>query len=283
MRKRTRDSEETAMRLRLGLVALTVAVLVLPAQAAAADGGAYIQFDRTHYLVGSAAHGVAYVAIPEPRQGLLARGPFYVYLVPGKSWIQEGRPLPEGVIRLAAATIERDSGTIFEISTSFTVPDLPGEYYTIQFCNEPCTISGFRESLSGQISIVQTLREASLLNQQQRLYGKNWHLQRQVRKANKEIEDLQLMIDAAGSERSNLIQQIDDLEAEIVRDQQAPEDIRRPLAEGWALVAIAIAVLVSLVAVTLGIVFSRRHRPTLVVPDTIAGLDEELEDTLART
>jgi hypothetical protein len=35
--------------------------------------------------------------------------------------------------------------------------------------------------------------------------------------------------------------------------------------------------------VTLGIVFSRRHRPTLVVPDTIAELDEELEDTLART
>ncbi len=275
------------MRVRLGLVALTATALVLSAQTAMADGGAYIEFrgprPGSHFLPGDDASGTAFVAIPERHEELLDRGPFYIYLVPGNKWIQEGKALPEGVIRLATATIERDSGTIFEISTSFTVPDVQGEYYTIQFCNEPCTISGFRESLSGQISIVQTLREASLLNEQQRLYGKNWHLRRQVRKANKQVEDLQLMIDAAGSERSNLIQQIDDLEAEIVRDQRAPEEDARPLAEGWALVAIAIAVLVSLVAVTLGIVFSRRHRPTLVVPDTIAGLDEELEDTLART
>jgi hypothetical protein len=273
------------MRLRLGLVALTAVVLVLPARSAAADGGAYIQFDRTHYIVGSAAQGVGYVAIPEPRQDLLARGPFYVYLVPGKTWIQEGRPLPEGVIKLGTATIEHDSRTTYRISTSFTVPDLPGDLYTIQLCNEPCTVSGFRESLSGQISIVQTLREAALLNEQQRLFGKNWHLRRQVRKANKEIEDLQLMIDAARSERSDLIQQIDDLEAEIVRDQQAPEEIRRPLAEGWALVALGIAVVVALTSIVLAIVFARRRVPhaPFVVPDTIAELDKELEDTVART
>jgi len=241
------------MRVRLGLVALMAMALVIPAQTAMADGGAYIEFrgprPGSHFLPGDDASGTAFVAIPDRHEELLDRGPFYVYLVPGKTWIQEGRPLPERVIRLDTVTIERDSGTTFEISTSFTVPDVPGEYYTIQFCNEPCTISGFRESLSGQISIVQTLREASLLNEQQRLYGKNWHLRRQVRKANKEIEDLQLMIDAAGSEQSDLIRQIDDLEAEIVRDQQAPEEIRRPLAEGWALVAIAIAVLVSLVEI----------------------------------
>lgn len=275
------------MRLRLGLVALTVAVLVLPAQAAVADGGAYIEFrgprPGSHFLPGDDASGTAFVAIPEQHQELLDRGPFYVYLVPGKTWIQEGRPLPEGVIRLDTVTIEHDSRTIFEISTNFTVPDVPGEYYTIQFCNEPCTISGFRESLSGQISIVQTLREASLLNAQQRLYGENSHLRRQVRKANKEIEDLQLIIDAGGSERGDLIQQIDELEAEIAREQRAPEKNARPLAEGWALVALGIAVLVSLGAVTLGIVFSRRHRPTLVVPDTIAELDTQREDTLART
>ena len=275
------------MRLRFGLVALVAIVLILPAQTAMGDGGAYIDFrgprPGSHFLPGEDASGTAFVAIPERHEELLDRGPFYVYLVPGNKWIQEGKALPEGVIRLAAATIERDSGTTFEISTSFTVPDVPGEYYTIQFCNEPCTISGFRESLSGQISIVQTLREASLLNEQQRLYGKNWHLRRQVRKANKEIEDLQVIIDAAGSERDDLVRQIDVLEAESARDQRAPQEIAAPLAEGWALVAIAIAFLVSLVAVTLGIVFSRRHRPTLVPPDTIAELDKELEDTLART
>ena len=277
------------MRVRLGLVALTATALVLSAQTAMADGGAYIEFrgprPGSHFLPGDDASGTAFVAIPERHEELLDRGPFYIYLVPGNKWIQEGKALPEGVIRLAVATIERDSGTIFEISTSFTVPDVQGEYYTIQFCNEPCTISGFRESLSGQISIVQTLREASLLNEQQRLYGKNSHLRRQVRKANKQVEDLQLMIDAAGSERSDLIQQIDDLEAEIVRDQQAPEEIRRPLAEGWALVALGIAVVVALTSILLAIVFARRRVPHVpfVVPDTIAELDKEREDTLART
>ncbi|HYZ12294.1 MAG TPA: hypothetical protein VFA08_01635 [Actinomycetota bacterium] len=276
------------MRLRFGLVALVAIVLILSAQTAMADGGAYIEFrgprPGSHFLPGDDASGTAFVAIPKRHEELLNRGPFYVYLVPGNKWIQEGKALPEGVIRLAAATIERDSGTTFEITTSFTVPDVPGEYYTIQFCNDPCTISGFRESLSGQISIVQTLREASLLNEQQRLYGKNWHLRRQVRKATKEIEDLQLMIDSAGSERSDLIQQIDDLEAEIIRDQQAPAEIRRPLAEAWALVALGIAVVVALTSIGLGIVFARRrdvHTP-FVVPDTIAELDREREDTLAR-
>jgi hypothetical protein len=273
------------MRVRLGLVALLAIVLVMSAQTATADGGAYIEFrgprPGSHFLPGDGASGTAFVAIPERHQELLDRGPFYVYLVPGNRWIQEGQPLPAGVIQLDTATIEHDSRTAYRITTGFTVPDVPGDFYTVQFCNRPCTVSGFRESLSGQLSIVQTLREASLLNEQQRLYGKNWHLRRQVRKANKQAEDLQLVISAAESERNDLMRQFGDLEAEIARDQRSSKENVRPLAEGWALVAIAIAVLVSLVAVTLGIVFSRRHRPTLVVPDTIAELEDERSQTLA--
>jgi hypothetical protein len=277
------------MRVRFGLVTLVTIALALAAPAASADGGAYIDFQGprpgSHFLPGDGASGTAYVAIPERHQDLLDRGPFYVYLVPGSRWIQEGRPLPQGVIKLDTATIEHDSRTTYRISTSFTVPDVPGEFYTVQFCNEPCTVSGFRESLSGQLSIVQTLREATLLNEQQRLFGKNWHLRRQVRKANKEIEELQMTIDASRSEQSDLMRQIDDLEAGIARDQRPPEANIRPLAEGWALVALGIAVIVALTSIVLAIVFARRRVPhaPFVVPDTIAELDEEREDTLART
>jgi hypothetical protein len=277
------------MRVRFGLVTLVTIALALAAPAASADGGAYIDFQGprpgSHFLPGDGASGTAYVAIPERHQDLLDRGPFYVYLVPGNRWIQEGRPLPQGVIKLDTATIEHDSRTTYRISTSFTVPDVPGEFYTVQFCNEPCTVSGFRESLSGQLSIVQTLREATLLNEQQRLFGKNWHLRRQVRKANKEIEELQMTIDASRSEQSDLMRQIDDLEAGIARDQRPPEANIRPLAEGWALVALGIAVIVALTSIVLAIVFARRRVPhaPFVVPDTIAELDEEREDTLART
>jgi hypothetical protein len=277
------------MRVRIGLVALVAIALVVPGQMATADGGAYIDFQGprpgSHFLPGDGASGTAFVSIPERHEELLDRGPFYVYLVPGKRWIQEGRALPEGVIKLDTATIEHDSGAAYRITTSFTVPDVLGDFYTVQFCNEPCTVSGFRESLSGQLSIVQTLREATLLNEQQRLFGKNWHLRRQVRKANKEMEDLQLIIDAATSERSDLMRQVDDLEAEIARDQRSPEENTRPLAEGWALVALGIAFIVALTSIVLAMVFARRHglQTALVVPDTIAELDEERDDTLART
>jgi hypothetical protein len=273
------------MRVRLGLVALMAAMLVLPAQIAAADGGAYIEFDQTHYLAGTdPARGVAYVAIPEARQDLLERGPFYVYIVP-RGWIREGRPLPEGTIRVGTASIHQESRTGFRITTSFTVPDVPGDLYTIQFCNEPCTISGFRESLSGQISIVQTLREANLLNEQQRLFGKNWHLRRQVRKANREAEELHVTIDSLTSERDDLAREVDELESAIARAEQTSDEGGRPLVEGWALVAMGIAVVVALTSVALALVFARRRRSDerLVIPDTIAELDEEPADTLART
>jgi hypothetical protein len=274
------------MRVRLGLVALTATVLALPAQTAAADGGAYIQFDRTHYLVGSGAHGVAFVAIPEPRQYLLERGPFFVYLVPSHHSVQEGRLLPEGTIRLATATIEHDFRTTFRISTSFTVPDVPGDYYTIQFCNEPCTISGFRESLTGQMSIVQTLREATLLNEQQRLFGKNWHLRRQVRKADREMAELQASIGALEADRDALIEETASLKNDLERARRRdPATDSRPLAEGWALVTLGIAIVVALSSIALALAFTRRRGPQrrFVVPDTIAELDDEREDALTRT
>jgi hypothetical protein len=273
------------MRVRLGLLVSVVgAMLLVPAQTAAADGGAYIDFDQTHYLAGTdPARGVAYVAIPQPHQDLLERGPFYVYVVP-RGWIREGRPLPEGTIRVGTASIEHDSRTTFRITTSFTVPDLPGDYYDIQMCNEPCTISGFRESLSGRISIVQTQREATLLNEQQRLFGRNWHLRRQVRKADREAQEFQASMDALEADRDALIEEVANLEGALSRTQRSDSAAGgRPLVEPWALVAIAIAVIVALASVGMALVFSRRSGPRIVVPDTIAELDEEATETLART
>jgi hypothetical protein len=279
------------MRVRLVVVALLATALVLPAQTAGADGGAFIEFrggsgSGTHFLPGDSGSGTAFVSIPERWQDLVDRGPFYVYLVPGNRWIQEGRPLPEGVIRLGTATIEHDSRTIFRVTTNFTVPDVPGDYYTIQFCNEPCTVSGFRESLSGQISIVQTLREATLLNEQQRLYGKNWNLRRQVRKADRQAEELQASFDALEADRNALLEETADLEDALARaTRSAPAAGGRPLVEPWALLALGIAVIVALTAIAMALVFARRRAPDegLVVPDTIAELDDEREDALTRT
>ncbi len=271
------------------------ASLALPLEAAA-DGGAFIEFrggsgsgaGGTHFLPGDVATGIGYVFVPERRQDLLERGPFYVYVVT-RGFIREGRPLPEGAIRVGTATIEHDFRETFSIRMSFEVPDVPGDYYNINICNDPCTVSGFRESLTGSMSIVQTTREAQLLNQQQKLWGENWSLERQLRKANKANGEMTAGLEQ--SNRSNI-----ELTAEIGRLEGALDDATnagpaggtsqvdsgRPLVEAWALLAIVVALLVALVSVALGLIFSRRHAARIVVPDTIAELDEEASELVRR-
>ncbi|MGH2635045.1 MAG: hypothetical protein ACRDHU_02710 [Actinomycetota bacterium] len=273
----------------MGLVLGTL--LAWPLEAGA-DGGAYIQFDETHYLPGDSAAGEGYVSIPENQQGLLERGPFAVYVVPPNAWIEEGEPLPGGVIRVGTATIEHEKGTEFEIRVTFTVPDVPGDYYNVQVCNEPCTTAGFRETLSGTISIVQTEREALLLNEQQELYGRNWGLRHELRKARRALEELESNV--PGGERvAELNAEVDRLQRELDAATESPIQTNavipvvpasddRPLVEAWALVAIAMAMLVGLVSIVLAIVFSRRATPRFVVPDTIAELDEQSEELAPR-
>jgi hypothetical protein len=285
------------MRARRGIVVGFVlgACLSLPLEAAA-DGGAFIEFrggsgsgaGGTHFLPGDGASGTAYVSVPGKWQDLLDRGPFYVYVV-SRGWIREGRPLPEGAIRVGTATIEHDSRTQFVIHMSFTVPDVPGDYYNVQICNDPCTISGFREPLTGSMSIVQTTREARLLNEQQKLWGRNWSLQRQLRKANKANGELTVGLEQTNRSNIELTAEVDRLESALADATNADPstgasqvDSDRPLVEAWALLAIVVALLVALVSVALGLIFSRRHAARIIVPDTIAELDEEPSELVPR-
>src|SRR5712691_1452334 len=138
------------------------ATLAVPTEAVA-DGGAYIAFDKTHYLPGDTAVGEAYVYLLKKQQGLLDRGPFFAYLLPRGATISKGNPIPNGAIRLGTFSIELSRPKWFELRISFTVPDVPGAFYSVGACNDPCTIPGFREPLTGLISVVRTLREGRLL------------------------------------------------------------------------------------------------------------------------
>lgn len=272
------------MRARRGIVVgmIVGAILAVPIEAAG-DGGAYIQFDETHYLPGSSAIGTGYVSIPLTRQDLLERGPFFVYVVPPNAWIEENRPLPGGVIRVGTATIEHENGRAFAILATFTVPDVVGDYYSVQVCNDPCTISGFRETLSGSISIVQTVREAQLLNENQELYGRNWGLRRKARKAERANEELEVLLADGRVSVTELSFEVNRLQRELAAARTtsaaatvAPASDDRPLVDAWALVAIVGALIAALLAVALAVVFGRRTAPRIVVPDTIAELDDEV-------
>ena len=268
------------MRVRRAIVVGSVvgALLAWPIEAAA-DGGSYITFDQTHYLPGDTAQFSGYFAVPRARQDLLEQGPFYVYVVPPRAWLEEGKPLPAGVIRVGTATIVHEEATTFEMVAAFTVPDVSfGDYYNVQVCNDPCTIAGFREPLYGSISIVQTEREAQLLNEQQELSGKYWSIRGKYRKANRALEELETQLaDSRGSVTElsfevNRLQRADALPVTVRTTPSVSDD--RPLVEAWALVAIAIAAFIALASIGIAMVFSRRNVPRLVVPDTIAELDE---------
>lgn len=197
---------------RVIVIATTVGAVLLSPLAAWADGGAYIEFDRTHYLPGETATGEAYVYLQKQHQGLLDRGPFYAYLLPKGAFVERGHPIPAGAIHLGTFAVEETRPKWFEMEISFTVPDLTGDFYSIGVCNDPCTISGFKESLSGLISIVQTPREGSLLTQQQRLHGRIYAIRRQGKKTERALAELNEQFDASDRVRSAMATEMSAME-----------------------------------------------------------------------
>jgi len=237
----------------LGIVASVAWVLMMMPTEASADGGAYIDLDRTHFLVGSTGHAETYVSVPASKQGLFERGPFYLYVTPGRSPVTERRPLPSTAVRLATMTIEHGRGTAFELSASFTVPNLPGDYYALGVCNVPCTISGFREPLTGEISIVQTPREAELLNERQHLSGQVYGLKRDVRKLQRSNDDLSNRLEGSGLREAELSAEVGRLRNTLAAGRSRS---RSNEPSSWLPIALWVATIV----VAAGTVVVRRRR-----------------------
>jgi hypothetical protein len=244
--------------------AVLVGATFAGAPVAWADGGAYLDLDRTHYLPGQTAQVEGYVSIPRAKQDLVERGPFYVFVVPPRTAVTEGRPIPADAVRAGTVSIERERGRTFELRGSFVVPELAGRSYGLSVCNDPCTISGFREPLTGTISIVATAREGELLTEVSRLNGRNWSLRRQVRKAERANRELQTQLVTAVAERSQMATAIRDLESEAAPGPAPTAE--RPLLPGWSAVFLG----VGLLGLALALVVRRRRRLELGAPDPIA-------------
>lgn len=238
---------------------------------ASADGGAYLDLDRTHYLPGQTARVEGYVSIPRAKQDLIERGPFYVFVVPPRTAVTEGRPIPAEAVRAGTVSIERDRGTIFEVRGSFVVPELTGRSYGLAVCNDPCTISGFREPLTGTISIVATAREGELLTEVSRLNGRIWSLRREVHKAERANMEIRALLTDAEIARSALASRVRELGS--IGRQGPPAGTPRPLLPGWSAIVLALG----LIALALAVVVRRRRPPELAVPDPITWLEREAD------
>jgi len=262
--------------------ALAASVLML-ATPSRADGGAYISLDETYYVSGDTAQAEGYVWIPEKQRDILDRGPFYAYLIPPKSgYLSEGRPLPSGTIRVGTFDIEPFGKEEIELSITFTIPSVATGTYTMQLCNAPCTVAGFREPQTGQLTIAATATEAQLLRERDRLNDEVWSVERKLKQAGRDAEELQAELDDAVDERDRYALQIAELQAQgtalstpsaVTPTSAANDD--RPMIDAWALVTIGGGFLVVLLTIALALVFSRRQAPRLTVPDTIAELEVE--------
>ena len=254
----------------LGSAIVLAGVVSLNPAAASADGGAYIDLDRTHFLVGSTGHAETYVSVPAGKQHLFDREPFYLYVTPNGSPVTEGEPLPRSAVRVAAMTIERDRGTAFELSASFTVPDLPGRYYALNVCNDPCTISGFREPITGPISIVQTAREADLLNEQEHLTGEIYGLKREMKKQDRAEADLERRLSYAGMKQAELNETVTRLRTALA---DARADARSD-GSSWTWLPIPLLVVGLVVFALLRSIHRRRRVPLGDVPAMVLDPEE---------
>jgi len=263
------------MRMRHVLVvAITVgAVMVMVLVAARADGGAYMEFDRTHYLPGDVATAEAYVYLLKPQQGRLDRGPFYAYLVTiNRSFPQIGKPIPAGAIRLGTFQVEESRPKWFDLTVSFTVPDVAGDGYTVALCNDPCTVQGFKEPIIGYISIVQTAREGALLTQNQRLSNRIYALRRAGKKQEKAMAELQGQFDALDLVRSSMSRQMSAMEDRLAVAAAAASTRESP---SRPLLAPSTGIVLVLAMFALAALILARKQRGLSVPALLATRQEE--------
>ena len=242
--------------------AVTLAAVLLVPGVAKADGGAFIEFDETYYLPGDSAVGTAYVWVPRSQAAILDRGPFMAFLLPKDvTTLQTGRPIPNGAIQLGTFTIHEEKDS-YELQVRFTVPQVPGGFYDVGACNDPCTVAGFKEPLNGSIGIVATVRELQLLKENGSLRSKIWSLQRDLRKSGKEMDELRAQVADGRSATDLLAARVADLQGRLAdADALVASESLRPIIPPWAAAIVAFTLLV-----LAGTLLMRWRRPRRKAP-----------------
>ena len=232
------------MRRVLMTTALVAGVLWLPGTAEA-NGGAYFDLDRTYYVHGEPGTAEYYAAIPEKHQGLLEQGPFYGFLLPTRVALKEGKPIPAQAARVGTFTVEHEKKDTFGFRLDFTTPTLETGDYQLRLCNDPCTLTGFREPVYGYVTIAATATEVELLRQEQDLRSQLDRVKRELKRSDLALTEADRAVEAVtasratlGAEVTKLRAQVTELEAEL-EAEPAPTP---PTIDPWAAVLIALAI-----------------------------------------
>jgi hypothetical protein len=243
---------------RNAVAVIAVGLVVGSPTAAVANGGAYVEFDETYYAPGDEAVAEAYVSVPPEKRGLLARGPFWLYALPAGTELVPGRPIPVGAVRLAPLEIGDEDDGWYELVATFTMPELAPGDRVVGMCDEPCTLNGFGEPLTGAFTLAGSPREVELLRRNDQLSSTVGSLERQLRKAGKEAEELEFLAIEAQRERDAAAAELAELRERSTAATARSEPVR-PLIDAWAAVAVAAGLSALVVALVV------RHRSRAVV------------------
>jgi hypothetical protein len=143
------------------------------------------------------------------------------------------------------------------LDVTFVMPELPGGNYSVEICNDPCTISGFREPLTGFFSIVHTARERQLLVKEQNLQGTIWSLRRKVNKADRVSEVAAQQLATTQRTRDELAVQLERVRNGLANAQADGGRTRRLFIDLLAVIAVCMALIVAAVS----LVRKRRRAP----------------------
>ena len=263
---------------RWAVILTSVGSLVLPTRISVANGGAYLESDQPHVVAGQTGTLRTTVFVSERQEDLFTRGPFYALLTRPGVDVKEGRELPEGTIRLGTFMVRSAGREQFDLAVAFTTPGVASGYYSVWLCNDPCTISGFRDQITGSIRIVATEEEGRLLTRQDQLQDAVRGLRREMRRSDEAATELE---DELASAQAQLTQVDDELQqlrqSTTAQARRLAADLERAddRAFAWIWVASILAGVVALLVVLVWRRGRRRHGELPIsVPDSPQELDE---------
>lgn len=271
--------------MRRTIIALLLATLaiVVPAHGASA-GGNWLDFRREQPVDGKrnlgtwavmhvgqeiVAHTGIYVMNPDRLDRLGREGPFYAWLSQGDAY--QGTRLPAEAIRLAPFTIAFDGSNGVPVRARFTVPDVPSGPYEVAVCNDPCTLSGFGESVQGWVTVVQTPDEARLMTLARERKWNIRDLKRDVRRLERDAAEREADLAAANAEAPSAAVRLRATDRAIELLESHNDALRARLAAAergagvpaWAVVASGLAL------VGAALLIRRRRSPAFDIPDTV--------------
>jgi hypothetical protein len=265
------------MRRTLSLLLLVALITLVPASSANAGGWDSLVFPDDHYLVGEVATTTQWFFAGKLRgAGPLDGRLYHAYLLPrsatdGGFGMINPPTIPAGAIELSTLQIsgpfERPhyKGLYARATLTFTVPDVPTGQHAIGFCDDPCEHGYVGWLAWATITIVHTEEEGRLLASLGRDDRQIWRLRADLRRAERESEDLHDRAAALGENlRERTLEaraaetKITSLEAHGTASRDS-----RPLIPGWAAAVFA----ASLVAAA--VIVRRPRSDVFVVPDTV--------------